>query len=651
VAGFDVRSGTVAIEGVSQAHAPVQPGHSSARGVVGIRGDAAAAGERVELPLGQRLAYLLQPPLDAFLVRQGALEWPHGFFPFQREGVAALIERDVLLLADDMGLGKTVQAVAALRILAHRRRIAAALVVVPASVVTQWQRTFREWAPELRVSTVRGTPEERAWRWKAPAHVYLTTYETLRADATSQQAPPRQRVWDVVVLDEAQRIKNRDAEVSRACKRVPRRRAWALTGTPLENNVEELASVCEFLVPWEEGQALRALRPGPELRELHRGLQLRRKKREVLTELPPKTVTEVVLPLTPEQRASYERAREEGVLWLREMGRDVRITHVLHLIMVLKQICNFCPATGRSAKLDDVERRVEALVDEGHRALIFSQFVHRPFGVREIVQRLERFRPLEFTGDQAAPERDRIVAAFRSRSEHKVLVLSLRAGGHGLNLQDASYVFHFDRWWNPAVERQAEDRAHRLGQTVPVTVYKYVSEATIEEQIDRLLREKQALFDELVDDVSIDLGEYLSAEELFGLFGLSPPRLPGGRHRMERDFRSMSGEEFEAHVAGVLRRYGWSVEVTGRTRDGGVDLIARRIDEVGVESVLYVQCKNHVAPVGVEVVRELNGILDPGVRGVVVCPSGFTREAKAFAEQRGIQLWDGPHLRKLEAGP
>jgi SNF2 family DNA or RNA helicase len=144
--------------------------------------------------------------------------------------------------------------------------------------------------------------------------------------------------------------------------------------------------------------------------------------------------------------------------------------------------------------------------------------------VRAIARRLARFRPLVYTGGLAPAERDRVVARFRAAPESKALVLSLRAGGQGLDLPEASYVIHFDRWWNPAVERQAEDRSHRLGQQVPVTVYKYVCEDTIEERIDRILRAKQALFDELVDDVSIDLRTRLSREELFGLFDLEPPR-------------------------------------------------------------------------------------------------------------------------------
>jgi len=605
------------------------------------------AKESGKLSLAKRLAYLLQPPVESFLAKQGVVEWPHPFFDYQRDGIRALVARDALLLADDMGLGKTVQTAAALRILFRLRRIDSALLVVPASLILQWRRALREWAPELRTSTIRGAASERAYQWQAPVHVYITSYETLRSDFTENvKSPPRRRVWDAVVLDEAQKIKNRESEVSRISKRLPRRRAWALTGTPLENEIDDLASICEFLQPWKEGDEPLRLSAGPDLLERHRSLQLRRKKSEVLTQLPPKTVIEIALQLAAEQRTSYERAERDGILRLKGLGEGVRITHILELITRLKQICNSCPASGESAKLDDIEARLETLSAEGHKALVFSQYT-ADHGVRDIVDRLKRFEPVAYTGALTMTERDRAITTFKSDPARKALVLSLRAGGQGLNLQEASYVFHFDRWWNPAVENQAEDRSHRLGQTSPVTVYKYVCENTIEERIDGVLRDKQALFDQLVDDVSIDLKKHLSADELFGLFGLEPPPSTRGRAPEPPRYGGMTGEEFERYLGDLLRRLGWSVEPTQRSRDGGIDLKALKTDRVGIETRLYVQCKNQRAPVSVEIVRELNGVLEPTVQGIVASPSGFTADARRFAEVCGIQLWDGPHLAAL----
>ena len=602
-----------------------------------------------ELSLAKRLSYLLQPPVESYLAEQGVVEWPHPFFDYQRDGIRALAARDALLLADDMGLGKTVQAAAALRILFRLRRIESTLLVVPASLLLQWRRALREWAPELRTSTIRGSASERAYQWQAPVHVYLTSYETLRSDFTENvNCPPRRRVWDVVVLDEAQRIKNRDSEVSQICKRLPRRRAWALTGPPRENRIDDLASLCEFVQPWQDGDEPLRLKEGPELLERHRSLQLRRKKSEVLTQLPPKTTIDILLQLAGEQRTSYESAERDGILRLKGLGEGVRITHILELITRLKQICNVCPHSGHSVKLDDIESRLETLSAEGHKALVFSQYA-AGHGVRDVVERLKHFEPVAYTGALSMTDRDRALTLFKTDPARKVLVLSLRAGGQGLNLQEASYVFHFDRWWNPAAENQAEDRSHRLGQTSPVTVYKYVCENTIEQRIDEILRKKQALFDQLVDDVSIDLAKGLNTAELFGLFGLEPPSSARPRAAEPPRYGGLTGEEFERYLGDLLRRLGWSVEPTQRSRDGGIDLKAAKLDRVGIETRFYVQCKNQAAPVSVEIVRELNGVLEPNVQGVVAAPAGFTADARGFAESRGIQLWDGAHIASLLA--
>ena len=324
--------------------------------------------------------------------------------------------------------------------------------------------------------------------------------------------------------------------------------------------------------------------------------------------------------------------------------------------MRLKQICNFCPTTGQSAKFHDVRQRLRTLESEGHRALIFSQFTDEKHGVRAISSRLHSLRPLLYTGDLSSHEKDATMRKFKDNSEHKVLILSLRAGGQGLNLQNASYVFHFDRWWNPAVEHQAEDRAHRLGQTFPVHVYRYILEGTIEERIDHVLREKQLLFDELVDGVSIDLKSALTSNELFGLFGLKPPepaKTPRRGKRFLTNFTEKSRVEFAEYIKRLLKSKRWEVETTPSTGEGSIDLIARRHDEMGLESIRYVQCKNYPFPVGVDAVRELHGILPrqlPGTRGVLVCPSGFTADAIAFGRDHSIVLWDRQYLFEILDG-
>lgn len=572
--------------------------------------------------------------------------------PFQLDGVMVLIDRQQVLLADDMGLGKTIQAIAALRILLHSLRAEAALVVAPASLIHQWRKELNSWAPEVRVSTIRGTPEQRATKWRYSAHVFLTSYETLRSDfSPSLESGPRRRVWDVVVLDEAQKIKNRDTDTSRFCKMLPRHRSWALTGTPLENSIDDLVSIVEFLTPNPTGEPCRPLRPGEELLEAHRSLQLRRKKSEVLTQLPPKTVNDVIVELLPEQLSSYEKAEREGIVELKSRGETLRISHVLTLIMKLKQICNFCPETGRSTKLNNLEERLHVLRAEGHKMLIFTQFTDDVFGARAIAAGLEEFSPLIFTGDMAQDHRQATLEEFKRNPRHTALVLSVRAGGQGLNLQEASYVAHFDRWWNPAVEKQAEDRSHRMGQTMPVNVYTFTCAGTIEERIAAILQEKQAVFDLLVDDVCLDLGTALSAEELFGLFGLQRPTVfDAGEPPGAVEFAEMSGREFEEYVAGLLTSLGFATELTPASRDQGIDVIAKKTDPLGVQAVFFVQCKNHASPVGVDVIRSLLGAIPtdvPGGRPVLAAPPGVTKDAEVLARSRGVLVLDGKELFRL----
>ena len=485
-------------------------------------GEAGRTTGRNPLPgftLAQRLWKVLAAPLE--YGRDIQLSWPGELMPFQREGVRALMANNRLLLADDMGLGKTLQVIAALRILRARREVGSCLVAAPASLLNQWRREIEKWAPELSAIIIRGPTSDRSWQWEADRDVTLVSYDTLRSDfGDNVRSPMRRKTWDVVVADEAQRIKNRN-DTSDALKGLRRIRSWALTGTPIENHEEELASILEF-VDYDGCEAPKRYRPGEKLLARHRELQLRRKKGEVLDDLPPKQVSKVTIDLGSGQRTSYDKAEQDGIVYLKSLGAEVSVRHVLELITRLKQICNVDPRSGESSKLADIKDRLEQLAAQGHKALVFSQYTSETSGVAAAAGYLGDFTPLTITGDVSQQERADVIERFKARDEHKVLILSLRAGGLGLNLQEASYVFHLDRWWNPAVERQAEDRSHRIGQTVKVNVIKYSCTGTIEERIDGILESKQELFDQLIDDVSLDLTARMNREELFGLFGLEP---------------------------------------------------------------------------------------------------------------------------------
>ena len=490
------------------------------KGSVGSGSSPLSSTARSTSGLRARLLRVLSPPLHLLLSRPGPLSWPASFPDYQTQGIISLLQRDALLLSDEMGLGKTIQVIAAIRVLARLGQISNALVVVPAAVLSQWLAALYLWAPDLRVSPIRGTADQRPRAWSTPAHVHVVSYETLRSDAHLS----RGRVWDLVVADEAQKIKNADVDVSRVAKQLLRRRAWALTGTPLENRLDDVASVLDFVrprLPDSSPAAYRAV--GPHLREELAGMQLRRRKKDVLTSLPPKRLQELTIPMGSEQRAAYDRALREGRMRLAGGGGEIAIQNVLELILRLKQLCNFDPVTGASAKLEDLAERLESLEGSEERALVFTQFTDDSFGTAALAARLARFNPLMYTGSLTSAERDGVIVRFKRDEAHRVLVISLRAGGQGLNLQEASYVFHFDRWWNPAVEDQATDRAHRMGQVRPVNVYGYSIEDSVEQRILEILESKKVLFEQVVEGVGIDVPRLLSREELLGVVGLGAP--------------------------------------------------------------------------------------------------------------------------------
>ena len=448
-----------------------------------------------------------------------ASSWEVDLFPYQVEGVNRLHASNAVLLADDMGLGKTIQALAALRRLFAEGQLTRAMVVVPASIIPQWRQQMYRWAPELRFSTVRGPARERSWKWRTPAEIYLVSYETLRSDFSTNPHSPVGRAWDVVILDEAQRIKNRSGESAHVCKALKRKRAWALTGTPLENRLDDLASILEFTAPRLSELDQSHISAFDDIVARQSEVQLRRRKQDVLKDLPPKMRNPITIELTPAQRRSYEKAEQQGIVELRQLGSRLTITHVLELITRLKQICNFCPETGDSAKLEDLSERLSVIQAENEKALVFSQFVQNPFGIAQIRSRLGLLNPLAFTGEMSVEQREVVIQRFRNDPGCSVLLLSLRAGGLGLNLPEASHVIHFDRWWNPATEQQAEDRAHRIGQRSTVFVHSYICENTIEERIDEILREKRNLFNAVIDGQT----GVFSANEIFGLVGLENP--------------------------------------------------------------------------------------------------------------------------------
>jgi SNF2 family DNA or RNA helicase len=467
------------------------------------------------IKLADRLHYVLQPTLESLLA-EGALAFPFRPFPFQFEGVAFLYPRQAAILADEMGLGKTMQAITAMRLLLHRGQAQNVLLVCPKPLVTNWQREFAVWAPEVPIMVVEGDHAKRQWQWQLP-HVPLriANYELLLRDRELLAGLH----FDLVVLDESQRIKNRESSTNEIVCSISRKRNWALTGTPVENSADDLLGIFEFLAPG-------FLSPEMKPRAIGRSIGdyvLRRTKDQVLRDLPPKLFHDEPLELTPEQRESYRLAEEEGVVRLTEMGDGATIRHVFELVLRLKQICNFDPLTQASTKVERIEADLEEIAQSGRKAIIFSQWVGT---LKKLANRLQRFGPLEYHGKIPSARRDGVIERFRQDRSRHVLLMSYGAGGVGLNLQFVNYVFLFDRWWNPAVEDQAINRAHRIGVDGPVTVTRFLMLDTIEERIDRVLQEKRELFDIIFSGAEGRRKLGLTQQELFGLFKLRCPSGP-----------------------------------------------------------------------------------------------------------------------------
>ena len=329
---------------------------------------------RVRPPTGvvmlkDRLLYLLQPALeDIFAGKQ--VQLPFAPYPYQIKGIAFLMPRHAALLADEMGLGKTAQVLVALRLLFQGGLIRRTLVVCPKPLVLNWTRELKIWAEDIPFEIIAGDTQTRKAQWfgsKCP--LKLVNYELLTRDAAFVGDPKLH--FDVVVLDEAQRIKNRESKTAQVVRSISRDRSWAMTGTPIENRIEDLVNIFAFVDP----DRVPADTPPKLLPELTRDSILRRIKEEVATDMPPKVIHDSYLELTPAQRASYVMAEEEGIVHLNEMGDTITVQHVFELVMRLKQICNFDPATGESAKLEQLQADMAEVAESGRKAIVFSQWV------------------------------------------------------------------------------------------------------------------------------------------------------------------------------------------------------------------------------------------------------------------------------------
>ncbi len=463
------------------------------------------------LSLRDRVFFTLQPTVETWL-RDGAIHLPAQPFAYQAQGIAFLVPRESALLGDEMGLGKTMQAIVAIRMLLGSGLVRRVLLICPKSIVSNWVREFRSWSGDVPTLVIEGTTRRRHALWELPhMPVKIVNYELLARDSDFVERANIE--FDLAVLDEAQRIKNEHSQTAQAARSLRRARSWALTGTPLENRPEDLISIFSFIEPG-------LIRGTPSLSQLRDQTQpyiLRRLKEQVLDQLPPKVIRDTHLDLTPAQRATYEAAENDGVFRLNELGDSISISNVFELVLRLKQICNFDPATQESAKLDQLATDMEEIAASGRKALIFSQWVET---LKRLSKNLADYHPLEFHGGLSTNERNRVIEKFRTDPDCHALLLSYGAGAVGLNLQFAQYVFLFDRWWNPAVEDQAINRVHRIGQKEPVFVTRYLATQTIEERIIEVLDRKRAMMNEVVPGTEPARSLGLEEEDIFNLFNI-----------------------------------------------------------------------------------------------------------------------------------
>ncbi|MFJ6234545.1 SNF2-related protein [Streptomyces griseus] len=503
--------------------------------VDGERVDAVPAGALAALRtrlLGQDATIAPPPGLDATLR------------DYQLRGLAWLDRMTSLglggCLADDMGLGKTITLIA---LHLHRAHPSPTLVVCPASLLGNWHREINRFAPGVPVRRFHGTDRTLS---DPDGGFVLTTYGTMRSSA------PRlaEQSWGLVVADEAQHVKNPHSSTAKALRTIPAPARIALTGTPVENNLSELWALLDWTTPGLLGplKAFRARHAriventgtaaglGNEeaverLSRLVRPFLLRRKKSDpgIAPELPPKTETDHPVSLTREQATLYEAAVRETMAQIEAAEGIARRGLVMKLLTSLKQICNH-PAqylkeeptrlTGRSGKLALLDELLDTILSEDGSVLIFTQYV--TMAKLLSAHLASRAIPSQLLhGGTPVAERERMVDRFQS-AEVPVFLLSLKAAGTGLNLTRAAHVVHFDRWWNPAVEEQATDRAYRIGQTQPVQVHRIIAEGTVEDRIAELLESKRVLADAVLGSGESALTE-LSDRDLADLVSLRRP--------------------------------------------------------------------------------------------------------------------------------
>ena len=492
---------------------------------------------------GKWLDGLLKSLKDPARLR--APELPESFCgtlrPYQQTGYGWLAQMRQLgfgaCLADDMGLGKTVQLLAFLEALRVSSPGARALLIVPASLLGNWQKEAARFAPAMSVELLHGAhaPELAERFGRSEAFLTVTTYRM-----ACTVAPLAERVWDCVILDEAQAIKNPATKQTRQVKQLRAKMRIALTGTPIENDLSNLWSLFDFLNKGLLGSSeefrrfSKTLEETPEnyakLKNMIAPFLLRRVKtdKKIISDLPDKLERNEYVSLSRKQTVLYRRLLAETEEKLLESSGMQRRGLVLSLLLHLKQICNHpdqylggqAYVPDESGKFEMLRQLAETIYEKRERVLVFTQFREIAGYLDDFLADVFRVRGGVIHGGVSVAERGRLVERFQSEKYMPYLVLSVRAGGTGLNLTNANHVIHFDRWWNPSVENQATDRAFRIGQRKDVLVHKFICKGSVEEKIDALIESKKALAQQVIGAGGENWITEMSNEELLSVLRL-----------------------------------------------------------------------------------------------------------------------------------
>ena len=428
------------------------------------------------------------------------------------------------ILADEMGLGKTIQVIAFLLHKKNKR----SLVVTPTSLIYNWKEEFEKFAPSLNVGIIHGSKSARnkILDNKEDYDVLLTTYGTIKNDIEFY----KNEIFDYCIIDEAQNIKNPKAQNTKIIKEINAKVKFALTGTPIENSLIELWSIFDFIMPgylfdekkFKKKFVNRSEKEIEELKSLIKPFILRRLKKDVITELPEKIEKKYYVPMTSEQKLAYKNYMKEVKLKLKT-GEDDNIT-IFSYLTRLRQICQDPilvnkDYTGDSGKLNVALEIIEEVIEDNNKMLVFSQFTSVLKKIEEELN-IRKIKNKYLDGSTSAKERIKLVSEFNESKEPEIFLISLKAGGTGLNLTSAKFVMHMDPWWNPAIEDQATDRAHRIGQKNIVEVIKLIAKDTIEEKIIQLQEDKREIINSVMSDDSLNINNIakLTNEEILELF-------------------------------------------------------------------------------------------------------------------------------------